>query len=41
MLPSLPAPQGNGASSEEENSLLLSPEVLQDGPEGGKSKLQN
>lgn len=41
VLPSWPASHSNGASNEQEKFLLLSPEVLQDGPELGKTKLQN
>lgn len=41
VLPSWPPSHGNGASNEQEKSLLLSPELLQDGPELGERKLQN
>lgn len=39
-LPCWPASHGNGASNEQEKFLLLSPEVLQDGPDLGKRKSQ-
>lgn len=41
VLPSLPASHSNDAFNEDENFLLLSPKVPQDGPELGKRKLQN
>lgn len=41
VLPSWPASHGSGASNKQEKSLLLSPEVLQDGPDLGKRKSQN